>query len=204
MTNRKVMSMSRLLVLAALLSFAAGANGGEWHVDKTGGENQVRFTSQVAGFSFDGVTSRVDGYVYWEGQELFERNDQLLFEVDLSSLETGIGKRDRDMRGVLETSRWPKAVFKGEIAHHERVDSTLAAYRIEVAGRLFLHGVERELEVPGTIILEKGRTKAEASFSLKLADFGIEAPSLAAFIKVSEKVVITMSFSLKHVQQKED
>ena len=55
--------------------------------------------------------------------------DQLHFEVDLASFDTGIGKRDRDMRQVLDTEQWPKAVYKGEIAEHTAVDSTVVAYR---------------------------------------------------------------------------
>ena len=191
--------MKKLLVAAAVYCWVGAVHAGEWHVDKEAKENQVTFTSEVVGFTFEGVTDRIDGYIFWEGEELFEKNDQLLFEVDLNSLDTGIGKRDRDMREVLATDKWPKATFKGEIAQHAAVDSTVTAYRGTARGVLSLHGVERKMDIPGLIVIEEGRTRLTSSFTLKLGDFAIEAPSLAAFIKVSEEIGVEVSFTMKHV-----
>ena len=183
----------------ALLLWATALHAVEWQVDRKAEDNQVRFTSKVAGFSFDGVTSSIDGYIYWEGEKLFEKNAQLLFQVNLSSFDTGIGKRDRDMRKVLETDKWPKAVFKGKIVRHEPIDSTVSAYRVKAEGRLSLHGVERAMSLPGTIVVEDGGSKIASNFTLRLADFGIEAPSLLAFVKVAQEIVVSASFRMRQV-----
>ena len=175
-------------------------HGGEWHVDTKAEGNQVAFTSKVVALTFTGTTDKIDGFIYWEGDSLFAAKDQLHFEVELASFDTGIGKRDRDMRQVLDTDQWPKAVYKGAIAEHAAVDSTGVAYRVKTKGILSLHGVDRALEVPGTVVVEAGRSKVEATFTLKLADYHIEAPSLAAFIKVSEEIAVEVSFYLKHVR----
>lgn len=192
--------MRWMLVVAALAGCAGSAGAGEWQVDRLARDNQVRFVSTVAGFSFAGKTDRIDGYAWWPGTELFAGESQLLFEVELDGLDTGIGKRDRDMRKVLATDRWPKASFKGQILRHEPVDSTVTAYRVTVKGRLSLHGVERELEVPGTVVVEPGRSRVASAFRIRLADYGIEAPSLAAFVKVNQEIDVTVSFAMKHVQ----
>lgn len=192
--------MKKLLIFTAVLCQAAAAYAGEWQVDKKAEGNQVKFTSEVAGFSFEGTTDKIDGFIYWEGEELFAEKDQLLFEVELNSLDTGIGKRDRDMRKVLGTDKWPKAVFRGEIVHHAPLDSTVTAYRVRARGRMSLHGVEREMEVPATLILEEGRSRILSSFTLRLEDFKIEAPSLVAFIKVNQEIAIAVSFTMKHVR----
>lgn len=192
--------MRWLLAVLALVGYARGAGAGEWQVDRQARDNQVRFESTVAGFSFAGVTDRIDGYVYWSGAELLAGESQLLFEVELNGLDTGIGKRDRDMRLILATDRWPKAVFKGQILRHEPVDSTVTAYRVTAQGRLSLHGVERELEVPGTVVVESDRSRVAAAFSIHLSDYGIEAPSLAAVVKVNQEIDVTVAFAMKHVQ----
>ena len=101
-----------------LICSPVAVHGGEWHVDKKAEGNQVEFTSKVVAFTFTGTTDKIDGFIYWEGDSLFAAKDQLHFEVDLASFDTGIGKRDRDMRQVLDTDKWPKAVYKGEIAEH--------------------------------------------------------------------------------------
>ena len=187
-----------------LISFLLGAplavQGGEWQVDTKAEGNQVAFTSKVVALTFTGTTDKIDGFIYWEGDSLFADKDQLHFEVELASFDTGIGKRDRDMREVLGTDQWPKAVYQGAIAEHTAIDSTVVAYRVKTEGILSLHGVDRAIEVPGTVVVEEGRSKVEAAFTLKLADYHIEAPSLAAFVKVSEEVAVAVSFYVKHVR----
>ena len=182
--------------LAFLICLPLAVEGGEWHVDRKARGNQVRYTSRVAAFSFSGVTDQVDGFIYWEGDSLFAENSQLHFEVDLADFDSGLGKRDRDMREVLDTDQWPKAVYKGEITELAVVDSSVAAFRVETRGTLSLHGVEGAIEVPGLVVVEEERSKVEAAFSLKLADYGIEAPSLAAFVKVSQEIDLEVSVSL--------
>ena len=190
--------MSRLILL--LLCFPLAVHGVEWQVDKTAGDNQVKFTSKVAGFTFSGITDKVDGFIYRKEAPVLGPGNQFHFEVDLASFATGIGKRDRDMRQVLDTDRWPKTVYKGEITGHAAVDSSVAAHRLRTRGMLSLHGVDRTVEVPGTIVMEEGRSRVEAAFILKLADYRIEAPSLAAFLKVSQEIAVEVRFHLKQVQ----
>ena len=187
-------------LIPLLIGAPLAVHGGEWHIDTKAEGNQVAFTSKVVALTFTGTTDKIDGFIYWEGDSLFAAKDQLHFEVELASFDTGIGKRDRDMRQVLDTDQWPKAVYKGVIAEHAAVDSTGVAYRVKTKGILSLHGVDRALEVPGTVVVEAGRSKVEAAFTLKLADYHIEAPSLAAFIKVSEEIAVEVSFYLKHVR----
>ena len=186
--------------ICLLICAPLAVHGGEWHVDKKAEGNQVAFTSKVVALTFTGTTDKIDGFIYWEGESLFAAKDQLHFEVDLASFDTGIGKRDRDMRQVLDTDQWPKAVYKGEIAEHTAVDSTVVVYRVKTKGILSLHGVDRAVEVPGIVVVEEGRSKVEAAFTIKLADYNIEAPSLAAFVKVSQEIAVEISFYLKHVQ----
>ncbi|MCY3760366.1 MAG: YceI family protein [Gemmatimonadetes bacterium] len=191
-------------ILTSLICLPLAVRAGEWQVDNKAPDNHVKFTSRVTAFTFSGVTDQIDGFVYWEGDSLFARKSQFRFEVNLAGFDTGIGKRDRDMREVLDTEKWPRAVYKGVIAEHAAVDSTVAAYRVETRGTLSLHGVDRAIEVPGTVVLEEGRSRIEAAFTLKLADYEIEAPSLAAFVKVSQEIALEISVYMNHLAPAED
>ena len=183
-------------LLAFLICLPLAVEGGEWHVDRKAGENRVEYTSSVASFTFSGETDQIDGFIYWEGDSLSAEKSQLHFEVNLASFDSGIGKRDRDMREVLGTDKWSKAVYKGEITEVVSVDSSVTAFRVRTRGTLSLHGVERAIGVPGLVVVEGERSRAEAAFSLKLADYGIEAPSLAAFVKVSQEIDLAVSVFL--------
>lgn len=183
-------------LLAFLVCLPLAVEGGEWHVDRTARENQVEYTSTVASFTFSGKTDQIDGFIYWKGDSLSLESSQLHFEVNLAGFDSGLGKRDRDMREVLDTDQWPKAVYKGEITELAAVDTSVTAFRVMTRGTLSLHGVEGAIEVPGLVVVEGERSKVEAAFSLKLADYAIEAPSLAAFIKVSQEIDLEVSVSL--------
>ena len=193
--------MKKIVPIATVCLLAVSVQAGEWHVDKKVKDNQVTFTSEVVALTFDGTTDKVDGYIYWEGDTLFEKKNQFVFEVELASFDTGIGKRNRDMRDVLGTKQWPKAIFKGEIIYHQP-DSTAHSYVATAKGFFSMHGVEKSMEVPANIVIGSGYSKITSNFIVRLEDYNIEAPSLAAFVKVSEDVAVSVHFTMQHIQEK--
>lgn len=67
--------------------------------------------------------------------------------VDLASLDTGIGLRNRHMReNHLHTDEFPEAVFSGSMAWPAEIPSMEPGVEVELefSGRLELHGVTRE------------------------------------------------------------
>jgi polyisoprenoid-binding protein YceI len=196
--------MERWIPALALCLLATSIQAGEWHVDKKAKDNLVTFTSEVISLTFDGTTEKVDGYIYWEGEKLFEKKAQFIIEVEMASFDTGIGKRNSDMRDVIGTKKWPKASFKGEIVQHAP-DSTAADLHNAIArGTFSLHGVERKIDVPVKIKVARGHSIIDANFTMRLEDYNIEAPSLAAFVKVSEEVAVAVHFTMKHIEKEKD
>ncbi len=182
-----------------IIILGGGLRAEEWHVKKDA-VNLVKFTSEVVVLSFNGITNDIDGFIYWEGDSAFADNNQMHFEVDLNTLDTGIGKRDRDMRDVLETDKWPLATFEGGVIRAEKIDTTVTAYRVVARGQMFIHGVAQELEVPGRVTLEpNGLMRIVSDFTLRLSDYRIKAPSLAAFVKVSNEIELHLDFFLERV-----
>lgn len=192
--------MKSLLILLFIACLSGSILAGEWHINKDA-ENEVRFTSEVVVLTFDGVTDQIDGYIYWEGEEMFEKNSQMQFDVDLNSVETGMGKRDRDMREVLKTDKWPSTSFKGSIVKHSKIDSNVTAYNVVAKGKMFIHGVENDIEIPGVITVDGDKIHVKVNFMVLLNDYNIEAPSLAAFVKVSEEIILNLNFHMKDVTE---
>jgi polyisoprenoid-binding protein YceI len=195
--TRRSTRWSQWFAVACLLMVVSRGAADEWHVDTGAEVNHVEFASDVASLTFTGTTSKIDGYLYWEGDSLFAEKAQLRFEVDLNSLDTGVGKRDRDMRDVLETKKWPKAIYDARITGHTAVDTTITAYRVRTKGTFQLHGVSREVEIPGMLILGDTTAVVRSQFRLLLDDYDIEAPGLVAFIKVSEEIDVSLTVQLK-------
>ncbi len=79
----------------------------------------------------------------------------------------------------MESSKFPKAKFKGKITNITVVDFTKdGTYDVVVEGKLTIHGVSQEVKTKGTITLEGGQVSATSKFDVAVADYGIEIPSV--------------------------
>ncbi len=79
----------------------------------------------------------------------------------------------------LESDKYPKALFKGEITNMDVVDFKRdGEYLASINGQLTIHGVTKSLESTGIYTVEEGRIKATTTFEVAPADFNIKIPAL--------------------------
>lgn len=200
-TTRPTSPASRLgIVAGSLLLGSATVSAQEYHV-ALDSENSVRFISRAPLEEFDGVTDRIDGYVLLnqgglEGSDGGE-DTEFYFEVDLASLDTGIGLRNRHMRdNYLEVEKYPYATFKGRI---ESVESAQAGrFRVTAQGVMSIHGRERELSFPCNIARSGDGYRTTCSFEILLTDFDIEIPKIM-FLKLADEIRIELDFAVEPV-----
>jgi len=147
---KTVPSMFRLrLICLAFLACPVAGMGQEYQIDLTG-ENQVRFISDAPLEDFEGVTTRIDGFVFLAGEGLAGVTDlshsDFHFEVDLASLDTGLGLRNRHMRdNYLKTDRFPFASFTGRVVELSKGEE--GVFLAKAGGDLTIHGVSRPREI---------------------------------------------------------
>lgn len=188
----KIIMLFFLIFLTSVKIF-----GGDWQVDEKA-KNSVTFYSSTSLLDFEGKTENIDGYMYWKGETDFGEDTDLYFEIQLNTFDTGIGKRNRDMRDdILETKKYPYASFKGKIVNTEIKDDV---YKVIVKGEMFLHGIKKEMEIPSVITRKNGRMNIKANFSISLKNFNITAPSLIAFIKVADEIKLELDFNLLEIK----
>ena len=196
--------MKKYILLIIIFLIPAILVGEEWHVKKTE-KNLVKFISSTTLLDFEGITSNIDGYIYWEGEEIFGQKNEIYFEVDLNSVETGNGKRDRDMReDVFETDKWPMTSFKGEINKVIKSQENDNKYNISALGKMFIHGHEKAMPIEAVIEVNNTSMNVFCEFSVLLKDYEIEAPSLLAFIKVADEIKLQLNFQLEKIMEKEN
>ena len=64
-------------------------------------------------------------------------------------------------------------------------------------GKFKIHGVEREIEVPGKLtMISDNELKLEAQFKVLLSDYKIDIPTVV-FYELSEEQVVTIQAVLK-------
>lgn len=146
------------------------------------------FHSEVPLHTFSGTSEHLTGMINLE-------TGIVDFYLDLATLETGIGKRDRDMRQTLETDEYPFAEFYGKLISD--FDTTSAdAQKAVVEGKFKIHGVEREIMVEGTLQRTDSGLALQAGWILLLKDYEIVPPSLL-FVKVDQEQKIEIEALLE-------
>lgn len=151
---------------------------------------RVEFLSKAPLNEFVGKSANLNGLVDLD-------KNLLDFFVDLNTLDTGIGLRDRHMReNYLETKKYPYAEFTGKI----NPIPTLATGQSKVVtakGKFKIHGVEREIDVQGKLTgVSGGEMQLDASFTVLLSDYKIDIPKVV-FYELAEEQLVTIQAILK-------
>lgn len=77
----------------------------------------------------------------------------------------------------VESEKFPKATFKGEIIDFDPSSLGEEKTEVEVKGKLTIHGVTNEITAPGTLQMVDGKLLAKSTFNVKVADYDIKIPS---------------------------
>ena len=97
----------------------------------------------------------------------------------------------------VESSKFQKSEFKGVLVNNSEVKYAVnGSYTVKVNGKLTLHGVTKDVQAEGKLIVSGGKLNAMADFNVLLADYDISIPGLVAD-KVSKTAIISVSCSLE-------
>jgi polyisoprenoid-binding protein YceI len=185
------MRNSSLFIFVMFWPFLLGAEPLRFGLDSA--KSLLYFEGHTPLHSFQGKAKAVHGEIQGEANDLAGIKGTLEFPVD--SLSTGVGMRDRDMRGrYLESVRYPQIAFSMNGL------SLSDSGRYEVRGTLAIHGVIRPLRVPVTFSPNPDTSSlyARGRFTVLLSDFGLERPGFL-FNVMRDKVDI--GFSLLWLRQ---
>ena len=95
----------------------------------------------------------------------------------------------------VESDKFPKSVFKGKIDNADQVKwTTDGIYPVKVTGTMTIHGVTKDITVPGTFEVKGGKINGKSSFTILLKDYNIAIPNLVKD-KVSETVKIDVDLN---------
>ena len=94
----------------------------------------------------------------------------------------------------LETEKFPKSTFEGKIVGFDA--SKKGPQSVKAQGKIILHGVTRNLDIPGTLEVQGNRIRMKSVFVAKLVDYNIMRPEIM-FQKIAEQVDVTVDFTFK-------
>lgn len=100
----------------------------------------------------------------------------------------------------MESSKYPTTVFKGKI--NETIDYMEdGVHNVTVTGTMDMHGVKKDITVPGTVTVKGGKIFIYAKFNVKMADYNIKLPSFLS-VNVAESVDVTVKATMSPMKTK--
>lgn len=187
--------MKKLILISLTLILTSSAFAKvEFQVDKSK-KNLVKFISDAPVEDFEGVTSSIDGYMLGEVGNLI--GTDLYFEVDLNTVDTDNGLRDRHMReNYLQTDKYPLTTYEGKIYESKKIDDKL--YKVKAKGKFQVHGVTKEKTIDADIYVYDNIYHIKTQFVVSLTDHKIETPSIM-LVKLSPDMDLRLDFFLKEI-----
>ena len=200
-----IWAISLLVLSPGPFAPATDMAGREYQVD-LGRANRVRFISDAPLEDFEGITDRIDGFLFLSGDGLEGETDldssEFYFEVDLASLDTGIGLRNRHMRdNYLETDDFPFTSFSGRVVRLD--EDGPGRYRALTNGTFTVHGIGRDREIPCTAASQEAGLRVQCAFQVALSDHDIPIPRLM-FMKINEVIEVDLDFFLTPTKESGD
>ena len=92
----------------------------------------------------------------------------------------------------METEKFPKSTFVGSITGFNPARS--GVQHVTASGKLFIHGISKEVKIPGTLEKKGSNLLLRSKFMLKLADFNITIPQII-WNNVAEDVEMELDFT---------
>jgi polyisoprenoid-binding protein YceI len=181
-----------ILLLAILLPSAAATLAAQRAIPSgTIGAGVLSFEGHATVGDFTGTTSTVTGEMTG-GTDLSAVRGWV--EAPVKTLETGNGKRDKDLNKSMESGKYPVIRFDltgvaPGAARGDTLDVTLL-------GTFLIHGVSRADSIPATVVLLPDGVRVQGKAPLDLGDYKIGGLSKAlGMLKVSEAILISLDLT---------
>lgn len=94
----------------------------------------------------------------------------------------------------LETEKFPKSTFQGKLIGY--VPDAKGSQEVRAQGKLTIHGVTRDVDIPGTADFDSHRVAFVSKFLVRLEDYSIPRPQVL-WQNIAEAVEVSIDFILK-------
>lgn len=147
--------------------------------------HKVTFKIKNAGITVDGSFSNVDAKIDFDTKDL--KKSVLRGSVEVASISTGIGMRDRDLlaRKYFYAEKYPR------INMVSKQIKSLGKDRFTGTFDLTIRDVTKEIEVPFTHNRKENRDVLKGEFSVNRRDFGVGSNSI--FLSDNVTIIIDVT-----------
>jgi hypothetical protein len=91
----------------------------------------------------------------------------------------------------MESDKYPKSTFQGNVSGYS--SSTPGPQQVKATGKLTIHGVTREVVLPGSMEVKENQLIVKSKFMVKLSDYDIHVPQIV-WQNIAQEVEVTLDF----------
>jgi polyisoprenoid-binding protein YceI len=156
-------------------------------------QSEIVFVSKQMGVPVEGRFQKFDAQIAFDPAK--PATSQIAFTVDTGSATLGVRETDAELPKPVwfNVPRFPQATFQSTAV------KAVGAGKFEVAGKLAVKGVSRDVVVPVTLSQSGGTTTATGTFGLKRLAFRIGENEWADTSMVADDVVVRFKLALTGV-----
>lgn len=179
--------MKRILILACI-TLAAQSTFAQKYMTRTG---RITFFSSTPMENIEAFNNEVAAIADAGSGELVFQAPIKSFKFEKALMQEHFNEN------YMESDKFPKAEFKGRIADISKVNFAKdGTYNVTAAGKLTMHGVTRDISVPGTVTVKGGDATINSKFKVRTADYGIKIPALVEG-KIAKEIAVTVNTILQ-------
>ncbi len=156
-------------------------------------QSEIAFTSKQMGVPVDGKFKKFDAQVSFDPKR--PEAAKISFAIDLASVSLGTAETEAELfkPDWFSTKLFPQASFASTGV------KAVGAGKFEVAGKLTIKGVSRDVIVPVALTQTAGTTAAAGSFTMKRIDFKIGDGDWGDTSLVANEVLVKFKLNLSGV-----
>ena len=94
----------------------------------------------------------------------------------------------------MESDKFPKATFQGSLANFNM--EAIGEQAVKATGKLTIHGVSKDVDMPGTFQHKEGKVIINSKFMIRLEDYQVAIPQLM-WQNIAEEVEVSLTFIYK-------
>lgn len=176
----------KMVLMAALAFSSAGMAGAQVYKTSTG---VVKFHSHTSMEDIDATNSTVAAAMSTAGA--------VEFSVSINSFQFKKALMQKHFQeNYMESSKFPKSTFKGKLTDPKAVNyGKDGTYNVTVKGTLTIHGVAKEVSIPGTVTVKGNNVTLLADFKVKPKDYAIKIPAANA-AQIAEEIEVSVNCEL--------
>lgn len=112
------------------------------------------------------------------------------FEFDKKLMQVHFNEK------YMESEKFPKSSFQGKIVGFN--PNSPGPQHVKAAGKLSIHGVTRDVELPGTIEVKGSQLIVRSKFIVRLEDYNVKVPQIV-WQNIAQQVEVSINFTYRPI-----